>query len=100
MAYTDGKAAPRRVPGSTPLVSAAPAPAGKSAQSLTVGQSAKFSQPSLASHASVGNQVRIAGNTKGTGVAGRPASLAVAGKTSTKPAVENPSGSSNKPGKF
>lgn len=90
MAYTDNKA-PGRVSPNSDRVSAAPAPASRSNQMKAQGQSSKFRTPSLAPKAQVGNQVRMAGNSKGTGVAGRPSAVALAGKTSSKGAVENPS---------
>ena len=46
---------------------------------------------SVASSHEVGNQLRIGPNTKGTGRRGVPTAVAVGGKDSTKPAVENPS---------
>lgn len=104
MSYTDGKAAGRRTPGSTPEgATVAPAPSSKDSNQLKVeGQSSKFHTYSTAPNTgvAVGNQVRVGVNTKGTGVTGRPSSIALAGKDLKKPAVENPSGSRNAPGKF
>ena len=101
MAYTDGKAAPRRVPGSKPDGdSPAPAPKAASNQVRVMGQTGKFRTYSETPNAPVGNQIRIDRAGKGLGVAGRPSAIATAGKLTKDAAVENPSGSRSKAGGY
>lgn len=96
MAFRDN-IAPQRVNPTGIPESVAPALASASTQMRSQGQAAKFSTVSTAPNVGVstGDQLRVQGNTKGTGVVGKPSSLGNKGRDFMKPATANPSGSGN-----
>lgn len=99
MAYTDGKAAPRVSPTAPEAgVKAAAAPANKSNQMKSAGQTSLFRGYSEASKVPVGNQVRVDRAGKGLGRAGVPSAMALGSKDKALVATENPSGKRNIPG--
>lgn len=98
MAQYRDNIAPKRENPASDRVGAAPSVGSASQQQKAVDQSSKFSSPDTGVNSKyhTGNVVRVQPNDKGTGVAGRPSSIGLAGKDFTSPASSNPSGSGNK----
>jgi hypothetical protein len=97
MAYMDN-IAPKRENPISDRIAPAEALASVSNQERTIGQSSKFREVTLSTTLNVGNQVRVQGNDKGTGVVGRPSSIGLVGKDFAGSATTDPSGGYHDPG--
>jgi hypothetical protein len=100
MAFRSNMAKMRENPAGDSIREADGATSGASNQERGTSQSSKFRTVSTSTSLNVGNLVKVQGNTKDTGVVGRPSSVALEGKKQLEGATENPDGRGNRGGQF
>lgn len=95
MAYRDKIAPKRENPVADTIMDSVPN-TDSSNQTRTVPQTSKFRSVGTPDKFNNGTLVRTQGNTKGTGVAGRPSSIGLQDRKSAKSASVNPDGARNR----